>query len=515
MHREIDLVDQLDSNSLEDINSCSSSILNTSDREDMYVDDDDYDDGINVTLLSSSVTMDSKTEFAQNNTVEKELNASATAKNCTYNSDINGDIKLPSSVVDANDQKRKRLNGAAKKKFRYLVDHGHSRDEARVLAEKPFRILQTDPAKRRRNADLSESTSSDTNPPKRLARHVGRGQTSEARSSVQNRLAQARMGGSPSDSKEAAGSSGPHKPLYSEVAGYIRIGVLPEGFPHTELTTQQLIATQNEILKKVAEQRKERIKPKFGNCMFRPGHMIILCKNQDTVDWLKAKISSIKPWENAGLIALEEKDIPRPEILVGFFPRSEKDSNEEILAFVESQNEGLVVDTWRILKRYTVKQHHVELFFTVDAVSMRSLEDCKFTIDYKFGVAYIRKRNQKTDSTANEQNEVAISASEDLQRDKAHPKKDSEISSNLDDAEMTEPHQTEEESRNEIKELKGQQNVDQNCSETREKVVRRSNMPKRSLQVADKEGKDHHHIQTQKQQHETMADKTAYKSTKA
>lgn len=151
------------------------------------------------------------------------------------------------------------------------------------------------------------------------------------------------------------------------------------------------------FLKKVAEQRKEPIKPKFGNCLFRPGHMIIICKNQDTVNWLKAKISNIKPWENASLIAVEEKDIPRPEILVGFFPRSEQDSNEEILAFIESQNEDLIVDAWRILKRYTVKQHHVELIFTVDAVSMKSLENCKFIIDYKFGVAYIRKRNSKAE----------------------------------------------------------------------------------------------------------------------
>lgn len=437
--RESDIVE---SNSLEEIESCSSSILDTPNREDMYVDDDDYDDGINVTILSSSATLEFNKKAVENSMVEKKLNASATS-NSNGNTENNSGNKTPFTGANPKDKKHKRLNGAAKKRFKYLVDHGHSRDEARLLAEKPFRVLESDPHKRRRNADLSESNSSETNPPKRLARQLDRGQTLQVRSSVQNRLEQARKGEGSSVRKEAAGNSGPHKPLYSEVANYIRIGILPEGFPNIELSTQQLTATQNEILKKVAEQRKEPIKPKFGSRVFRPGHMIVTCKNQDTANWLKETISQIQPWENACLIAVDEKDIPRPEILVGFFPLSEQDSNEEIFALVESQNEGLLVDSWRVLKRYTVKQHHVELMFTVDNVSMKSLESNKFIIDYKFGVAYIRHRNTNTESTEGSHNEITRgekTASDSV----GYTREDPQFSGAVEDAQMADPTQKDE-----------------------------------------------------------------------
>lgn len=74
--RESDIVE---SNSLEEIESCSSSILDTPNREDMYVDDDDYDDGINVTILSSSATLEFNKKAVENSMVEKKLNASATS----------------------------------------------------------------------------------------------------------------------------------------------------------------------------------------------------------------------------------------------------------------------------------------------------------------------------------------------------------------------------------------------------------------------------------------------------
>lgn len=245
--RENDLIEK---ESLEGVSSCSSSILNTPDREDMYVDDDDYDDGINVTLLSSSVIMESNKDSLQNTVEEKQMEASIATLNSTNNGDEKGCSKLPSTAVATSDKKQKRLNGAGKKRFKYLVAHGHSPNEDRILAETPFRVVQPDPSKRRRNADLSESTSSDTNPPKKLARQVVRGQSSKAKSSVQQRLEQASKGGVSLDPKEAEGNNRLNKPLFSEVVNCTRIGILPEGFPNTEFTTQQLVTIQNAILKK-------------------------------------------------------------------------------------------------------------------------------------------------------------------------------------------------------------------------------------------------------------------------
>lgn len=48
--------EQLRIYSLEEIDSCGSSILDASKHADVYDDDDDCEDGINVTLLSTSAT---------------------------------------------------------------------------------------------------------------------------------------------------------------------------------------------------------------------------------------------------------------------------------------------------------------------------------------------------------------------------------------------------------------------------------------------------------------------------
>lgn len=417
--REIaDVEDQLRSNSLEDVPSCSSSILDTPKRDkinDDFDDDDDCeDDGINVTIRTISDAV--FTEDGKGETKDEDPQ------------DVPKQVKT-----------YKRLNGAAKKRFKYLLNQGHKPDQARILAEKPFRIPCTDPSKRRRNSDLNWSNSSEKNPPKKVARLNDKGtMVSGQPSSVQYRLVAARgecskqsfpqkdsNGALPVSPKATEKSTQPRgygdaksTTSYRDALNFIKLGILPHDYPSTEFTTQQMIATQKAILTSVAKQRKEAVKPKFGSCFFRSGHMIIVCKNEDTANWLKAEIPSIKPWATACLTAVDEQVIPRPEILTGFFPRSVEDSNENILALLESQNDGLLVDAWRILKRYVVREHHIELVFTVDATSMKTLEECNFNVDYKFGNAFIRKKGStKYENRTNMEN----TAQGNNEQDSLHP----------------------------------------------------------------------------------------------
>lgn len=78
---------------------------------------------------------------------------------------------------------------------------------------------------------------------------------------------------------------------------------------------------------------------------------------------------------------------------------SAEDSNEDILALVEAQNEGLVVESWKIFMRKIINKRHVELRFSVDGASMKTLKNCDFVLDYKFGNAPIRKKVPKGDES--------------------------------------------------------------------------------------------------------------------
>lgn len=344
----------------DDIMSCSSSILNSPQPEEEEELMMDFDDDPNLTLLSSP----------------------------------QAPVKVPSREANTKkslpEKKFIRLNGAGKKRFKYFLANGHSAQEARELAIAPMDLKareqgNSDQNKRRRNTELDRSNSSDTNPlPKRMAYQSASRKPS--RFSAQSRLDQIRAG--PSGIGQHS-----YNPTYRDAVSATKVGIIPKDFPKIELTTRQILATQKAILKLVAQQRKQKIKPKFGTCLIRQGYMILICKNQDTVQWLKAIIPNIKPWEDANLDAVDEKNIPQPDILIGFFPYSTEDSTNEILALVESQNNGLDVDAWRIMKRQTIKEQHIQLNFTVDSLSMEALERCGFVLDYKFGTAPLRKRN--------------------------------------------------------------------------------------------------------------------------
>lgn len=356
---------QLESKSIDNL-SVSSSILNTdndgADNDDYYDDDDDYEDGINVTLLSSPPsTLVSQKSGGHSNAPSRETKETTRIK----------------------------LSGAAQKRFKKLVESGHSRQEARRLAVIP--PSPKDSAKRQRNVDLNGSSTSGNPTPAKIARNNGGAHKPQVKSSsVQHRIDAVRSK-LPIPQK---GTEGRINPSYRDVANYVKLGVLSKGYPKIELSTDQLTAIQKEILMKVAGQRKESLKPKFGNCVLKSGYLIIVCKNPETADWLKGIIPSITPWAGAELLAVDEKDIPRPEILIGFFPWSAEDSNEEILTLLESQNEGLAVDAWRILQR-SIKNQHVELVFTVDGGSLNSIIKNCFNLDFKFGYASLRKKYQK------------------------------------------------------------------------------------------------------------------------
>lgn len=367
---ELDL--QIQAESTEDIPSCSSSILNTPEKngdgnDDNYDDDDDYEDGINVTLISSPPPLPPPRQFPGNPSEQ---------------------LKAPSK--GEKEKMGEKLSGAGQKRFKRLLESGHSREEAFRLAQTPQQ--PSDLSNCSRNSDLNGSNSSgNPRPPKIPRQSYGNNKPSTSKSSVQHRIDSHRSG----HSGQSKGTEGKINPSYKEVVSGVKLGILPKGYPNMELTTPQLNATQEAIITKVAGQRKEALKPKFGHCAFKSGYLVIICKNQETADWLRSIVPTLKPWTGAELTVVDEKDIPRPEILIGFFPRSAGDSNDGILALLESQNDGLIVDAWRILQRNTINQQHVELIFTVDGVSMNSIKNCEFMLDFKFGNAQIRKKFQK------------------------------------------------------------------------------------------------------------------------
>ncbi|CAG9764106.1 unnamed protein product [Ceutorhynchus assimilis] len=77
----------------------------------------------------------------------------------------------------------------------------------------------------------------------------------------------------------------------------------------------------------------------------------ILCENIATRQWLQSIVSQLTPWKKASLKMVQESENPHSDVMIARFLWSQDYSTEKLLKPVESQNEGLNVTKWRIIKR--------------------------------------------------------------------------------------------------------------------------------------------------------------------
>ncbi|KAL7726498.1 hypothetical protein ACLKA6_001120 [Drosophila palustris] len=94
--------------------------------------------------------------------------------------------------------------------------------------------------------------------------------------------------------------------------------------------------------------------------------------------------------------------MPRSQIYVGYFPKTEKCSNEDILQLLEGQNSALRIGDWRTLNRVE-RGKHVELTLSVDPVSDDLLKSQGYTLCYGFGLVNVRPKNRHSVGEASQE----------------------------------------------------------------------------------------------------------------
>lgn len=344
--------------------SCSSSILDTPKRTDSI--DIESDDDVNVTIKSALVD-------------EKGSNPS----------ENKGGLKI---------KWRKNLTSGQKSKMKKLLKSGLSMEEARM------RVFSKDvpetPNAVKRSRDGEQCSSGEKPDAKRTKSHLcpkeraglsnfGNQATSTMEIDQSDKEAKGtREGQGRSKSSKAVSNSGGRS--YRDVASLVKVGIISKGFPSKIMSTAHLDAVQDALLLKIEEQRHAVIKPKFTNCSYKSGYLVLACKDQATATWLKDVTRSLTPWENAELIALDEKDIPRPDLFHAFLPLSADYSNERLKGLIESQNDGISTNGWRILNRSNANKH-AEWTLNVDEESLKILANCNFVLNFRFGETQLRK----------------------------------------------------------------------------------------------------------------------------
>lgn len=280
---------------------------------------------------------------------------------------------------DTLSKKIPKLTRSQRKQLRTLREKGKDRKEAlSIILNKEVTSF-----KRSRN-DLDKSATEDPEQ-KRVKHHLD----PRERAQLYSNRAPQNKGQQNPPKKASSGSS------YSDMAKSVKVGIIPKDFPNVQLTTAQLDLLQEALLLRVVQQRNEPIKPKFNNLIYKSGYMVLICKDQETAVWLKKISPSMKPWEGAELMAMDEAAIPRPDMLRAFFPQSSSYDDDHIKALIESQN-NIDTTNWRIVKRSILKDIHVEWIFTVEGASMEKLQKSKYTLNYRFGEIQLRKITEQS-----------------------------------------------------------------------------------------------------------------------
>jgi hypothetical protein len=128
---------------------------------------------------------------------------------------------------------------------------------------------------------------------------------------------------------------------------------------------------------------------RFGGFTNRTGWVKIDCDNQPSCDWLTAVAPTLKPWPEAGLTAVKERDLPRPEIATVFLPSGESETPEDALKAIYGQNEGLHTHLWRILHVVEKKGGNL-VTFSVDKNSAETLRQNKGKVGFRLKIVYFR-----------------------------------------------------------------------------------------------------------------------------
>ncbi|XP_055613602.1 uncharacterized protein LOC129760049 [Uranotaenia lowii] len=315
---------------------------------------------------------------------------------------VNVTIKTAEMPKKEKNLDTRQLSGAAKRRLRKLMAKNVPYEEAMRLISTEKNTPPAKNVKRARSGDNDGSNSVEKSRAKKA-----RGPQAPARQPYESKQARPQTNEGreglhrakrPMRPIEKIKGKSKQRPSYSEVAGSVRVGILAKDYPSTQLKTEQLKMVQQAIKRAVLGQRQEKLKPKFAQCSYKSGFMVVTCLDQATSDWLKQVTPSIKPWVGAELVAVGDNQIPRSEILKAHLPGAAEDDIGTIQATIESQNDELSTESWRFYDIHK-KNEALEVVFTVDETSMKELEKRNFVIYYGFGsskIWKITKRNPES-----------------------------------------------------------------------------------------------------------------------
>lgn len=211
-------------------------------------------------------------------------------------------------------RKAPRISGAARRRYLFWMKHGQSKEEALVRCLQPLAAFP----------EYKELVASGMAEPP----HGCKRPRSE--------------GDSPKDQPKKA--SRVVVPNFADITASTKVGIIDSNRP---ITADMAARIEDEIGRHV--DMLSGGGPRILGFTVRGGILILTCLNSATRDWLASRIGDFKPWEGSSLKLVDEKDLPKPVVVVAFVPNAKVDG-KTLLHRLHVQNEEVGCDRWRVIQ---------------------------------------------------------------------------------------------------------------------------------------------------------------------
>jgi hypothetical protein len=154
------------------------------------------------------------------------------------------------------------------------------------------------------------------------------------------------------------------------------VAVVCENYPDSRISKDNFVDIQQAVGWLVDELHEEGFTPRLVDSYWAKGVAIMVCHDEQTKDWLAAKVPTPVAWEGSRLKLVGLDILPTYKKVVAWFPGPAEDTKRYLLRLWRL-NRGLNTEHWRVYE-CKEKMKGVHLVLCIDSVSIATLEKLKW-----------------------------------------------------------------------------------------------------------------------------------------
>ncbi|XP_033150928.1 uncharacterized protein LOC117135091 [Drosophila busckii] len=197
---------------------------------------------------------------------------------------------------------------------------------------------------------------------------------------------------------------------YASATKSVKVGIMAADYPSRLLAKEELTSVETMLIR---ELRKGWITSlNFNGIRFRPGLIMVECRDDNTRDWLVSVVPKLTAVEGVQLKTCMREQLPELEVVSVHLPRSSGEEEQTSVDLLKSERSDLLPDTWTVLKCTDTSGGKL-VTLGVEQPALLLLQQNGMLLSYRFGQLPCRLHKRKgaaatATPTAGPSTEVAV-----------------------------------------------------------------------------------------------------------